>query len=66
MNRLPTSTIRRFEDGTPNFLGILSIQYGFEALREVGGLKAINRHTMIVTEYLYWIEWIDKGIDIRN
>lgn len=53
MNRLPTSTIRRFEDGTPNFLGILSIQYGFEALREVGGLEAINRHTMIVTEYLY-------------
>ena len=51
--RLPASTIRRFEDGTPNFLGILSIQYGLEALKEVGGLEAINHHTMIVTEYLY-------------
>lgn len=52
-DRLPSSTIRRFEDGTPNFLGILSIQYGFEALQEVGGLEAINQHTMLVSRYLY-------------
>lgn len=52
LNRLPESIARRFEDGTPNFLGILSVQYGFEALKEVGGLEAINTHTSIVTSYL--------------
>ena len=52
MGRLPESTVRRFEDGTPNFLGISSLQYGLEALEEVGGLPAIFKHTNIVTEYL--------------
>ena len=52
-HRLPTDTARRFEDGTPNFLGILSLKYGFDALREVGGIEAINRHTSIVAHYLY-------------
>ena len=52
-HRLPTDTVRRFEDGTPNFLGILSLKYGFDALREVGGIEAINRHTSIVAQYLY-------------
>lgn len=52
LSRLPESIARRFEDGTPNFLGILSVQYGFEALEEVGGLEAINIHTSIVVSYL--------------
>ena len=52
-HRLPESTVRKFEDGTPNFLGILSIQYGFEALEEVGGMTAITKHTNTVTKYLY-------------
>ena len=50
---MPNSISRRFEDGTPNFLGILSIIPGFEAIKEVGGIDAVNTHTMIVTHYLY-------------
>ena len=52
MHRVPSSISRRFEDGTPNFLGILSIPYGFDAIREVGGIEAVNTHTTIVTQYL--------------
>lgn len=52
-HRLPASTARRFEDGTPNFLGISSLKFGFEALEKVGGPSAINKHTMIVTHYLW-------------
>ena len=33
-------------------MGILSIIPGFEAIREVGGINAVNTHTMIVTRYL--------------
>ena len=51
-HRVPSSISRRFEDGTPNFLGILSIPYGFDAIREVGGIEAVNKHTTIVTQYL--------------
>ena len=50
--RVPTSTTRRFEDGTPNFLGISALKFGFEALAGVGGPAAINKHTMAVTHYL--------------
>ncbi|KAK8831718.1 hypothetical protein WA577_005033, partial [Blastocystis sp. JDR] len=52
-HRVPTSTTRRFEDGTPNFLGISALKFGFEALAGVGGPAAINKHTMAVTHYLY-------------
>lgn len=34
-------------------MGILSIIPGFEAIKEVGGINAVNAHTMIVTRYLY-------------
>ena len=34
-------------------MGILSIIPGFEAIKEVGGINAVNTHTMIVTHYLY-------------
>jgi len=51
-HRLPVDIARRFEDGTPNFLGIASLKYGFEALREVGGINVIKEHTNLVTQYL--------------
>ena len=51
-HRLPSDLARRFEDGTPNFLGISSLRFGFESLREVGGLSAIERHTEHVRSYL--------------
>lgn len=51
-HRLPSDLARRFEDGTPNFLGISSLRFGFESLREVGGLSAIERHTDHVRSYL--------------
>ena len=42
----------RFEDGTINFLSILCLKSGFDAL-EALGIDAISRHVDSLTQYLY-------------
>lgn len=64
--RLPVDIARRFEDGTPNFLGISSLKYGFEALREVGGIEVIQEHTNLVTHYLWGVIDDDINDDIND
>lgn len=42
----------RFEDGTINFLSILCLKSGFDALEELG-IDAIHRHVDALTQFLY-------------
>ena len=42
----------RFEDGTINFLSILCLKSGFDALEELG-IDNINKHVYSLTRYLY-------------
>jgi hypothetical protein len=42
----------KFEDGTINFLSIISLQYGFQFLESsLGGLSKVHQHCRILTEF---------------
>eukprot|EP01105_Mastigella_eilhardi_P018774 TRINITY_DN4379_c0_g4_i1.p2 TRINITY_DN4379_c0_g4~~TRINITY_DN4379_c0_g4_i1.p2 ORF type:complete len:309 (-),score=90.69 TRINITY_DN4379_c0_g4_i1:62-988(-) len=42
----------RFEDGTPSFLAIAELKYGFDKLLQLG-MTNITRHVTVLTRYLY-------------
>eukprot|EP01122_Echinamoeba_exundans_P014892 TRINITY_DN685_c0_g1_i1.p1 TRINITY_DN685_c0_g1~~TRINITY_DN685_c0_g1_i1.p1 ORF type:complete len:777 (-),score=86.53 TRINITY_DN685_c0_g1_i1:140-2470(-) len=42
---------RRFEDGTSDFLGIISLKFGFSFLESLGGMRSIQRHTHALWRY---------------
>ncbi|KAH3759793.1 molybdenum cofactor sulfurase [Pelomyxa schiedti] len=42
----------RFEDGTPSFLAISELKYGFEKLHALG-MSSITQHVWTLTRYLY-------------
>ena len=42
----------KFEDGTLNFLSIVGLEYGLQALSEIG-IDHITRHVTVLTRYLY-------------
>jgi len=42
----------RFEDGTPSFISISELKYGFEKLHELG-MDNISKHVWSITSYLY-------------
>ncbi|XP_055341218.1 molybdenum cofactor sulfurase 3-like [Paramacrobiotus metropolitanus] len=45
---------QRFEDGTINFLDILSLKHGFDALEKLGGgMISISSYTFSLTKYAY-------------
>ncbi|CAN0049857.1 unnamed protein product, partial [Discosporangium mesarthrocarpum] len=43
---------RRLTDGTEHFLGVVSLEAGFRALRGVGGMEAIAGHTGALARHL--------------
>eukprot|EP01106_Pelomyxa_sp_JSP_P009346 TRINITY_DN253_c0_g2_i3.p1 TRINITY_DN253_c0_g2~~TRINITY_DN253_c0_g2_i3.p1 ORF type:complete len:334 (+),score=102.02 TRINITY_DN253_c0_g2_i3:227-1228(+) len=49
---LHTRPCSRFEDGTPSFLAIAELKYGFEVLHKLG-MENISRHVWAVTSWLY-------------
>jgi selenocysteine lyase/cysteine desulfurase len=40
-----------FEDGTPSFLSVLSLNDGLDALLRVGGMASVAQHTRALTSY---------------
>lgn len=57
----PKDPTRKYEDGTPDFLGIASLKYGYKALESVGGMESVYKHTSCVRMYLY-----DKLSSLRH
>lgn len=43
----------KLEDGTVNFLDIISLKHGFGMIDKLGGIRAIQSHVAAMTEYLY-------------
>lgn len=44
---------KRLADGTENYLGILSLLPGLEAVRALGGMARIQQHTFALTRFLH-------------
>ena len=43
-----------FEDGTLNYLAILSLKHGFEQINNIpGGIKSVSQHTFKLAKYLH-------------
>jgi molybdenum cofactor sulfurtransferase len=42
---------RRFEDGTSDFLGIISLKFGFSFVESLGGMRSIQQHTHTLWRY---------------
>eukprot|EP00824_Muranothrix_gubernata_P016906 TRINITY_DN3473_c0_g2_i2.p1 TRINITY_DN3473_c0_g2~~TRINITY_DN3473_c0_g2_i2.p1 ORF type:complete len:441 (+),score=69.88 TRINITY_DN3473_c0_g2_i2:51-1325(+) len=42
--KLVERTCARFEDGTPNFLSIIALEFGFRILESLGGIPAVSLH----------------------
>jgi molybdenum cofactor sulfurtransferase len=43
----------RLEDGTVAFLDITALKHGFGTLDKLGGMKAVQAHVAVLTEWLY-------------